>query len=85
MSLEFFFSVKARLFCLCFEGCLVFWLWDAFCLVVFCGAVLHSLWCASMLVGVRIGMLATLSPTIIGWLQIVCLMKFSLEVLRCLR
>jgi len=30
--------------------------WLAGCWLVFCGAVLHSLWCASMLVRVRIGM-----------------------------
>ncbi len=44
--------VKVGFFCLRFGCCLLFWLLFVGCWLRFCGAVLHGLWCAFMLVSV---------------------------------
>ncbi len=54
MQKNFFEGVGAR-DCLCLWFVFGFWLRFAGCWLVFCGAVLHGLWCASMLVGVTFG------------------------------
>ena len=49
------FAAKARLFCLCFGFCFCFCMFFWRCLLLVCGALLHGLWCASMLVVVQFG------------------------------
>jgi len=53
MSAENFFVLRVGFFCLCFAVCRMFCMVFRLCLLVFCGAFQHSLWCASMLPSVK--------------------------------